>query len=98
MAGDEWTWPTGRRTRPPGSRLPDTPVTTHATYTLGGHQFALVSFTDSEGGKCVAVDQDGQPGSSVCDVEVSSNLTEGQLRHLVPRRPVRQELAAARLG
>jgi hypothetical protein len=72
LAGDEWTWPGGRRTRPPGSRLPDAPVTTHATYTVGGHQFALVSYTDSEGGKCVAVDQDGQHGASVCDVEVST--------------------------
>lgn len=71
LAGDEWTWPGGRRARPPGSRLPDTPVTTHATYTVGGHQFVLVSYTDSEGGKCVAVDQDGQHGASVCDVEVS---------------------------
>lgn len=72
LAGDEWTWPSGRCTRPPGSRLPDTPVTTLVTYTVGGHQFALVSYTDSEGAKCVAVDQDGQPGASVCDVEVST--------------------------
>ncbi len=72
LAGDEWTWPSGRRTRPPGSRLPDTPVTTLATYTVGGHQFALVSYTDSEGAKCVAVDQNGEPGASVCDVEVST--------------------------
>ena len=72
LAGDEWTWPSGRRTRPPGSRLPDTPVTTLATHTVGGHQFALVSYTDSEGAKCVAVDQDGEPGASVCDVEVST--------------------------
>jgi hypothetical protein len=48
------------------------PVTTHATYTVGDHQFALVSYTDSEGGKCVAVDQDGQHGAWVCDVEVST--------------------------
>ena len=72
LAGDEWTWPSGRRARPPGSRLPDTPVTTLAAYTVGGHQFALVSYTDSEGAKCVAVDQDGEPGASVCDVEVST--------------------------
>jgi len=72
LAGDEWTWPSARRTRPHGSRLPDTPVTTLATYTVGSHQFALVSYTDSEGAKCVAVDQDGAPGSSVCDVEVST--------------------------
>jgi hypothetical protein len=72
LAGDEWTWPRGRRTRPPGARLPGTPVTTLATHTIGGHQFALVSYTDSEGAKCVAVDQDGAPGAPVCNVEVSA--------------------------
>jgi hypothetical protein len=72
LAGAEWIWPSGRRTRPPGSRLPDTPVTTLAAYTVGGHQFALVSYTDSAGGKCVAVDQEWEPGASVCDVEVST--------------------------
>jgi hypothetical protein len=72
LAGAEWIWPSGRRTRPPGSRLPDTPVTTLAAYTVGGHQFALVSYTDSAGGKCVAVDQEWGPGASVCDVEVST--------------------------
>jgi len=72
LAGDEWTWPCGPRTRPPGSRLPDTPVTTLATYTVDGHQLALVSYTDTAGRKCVAVDQDGERGAAVCDVEVSA--------------------------
>ena len=72
LAGDEWTWPCGPRTRPPGSRRPDTPVTTLATYTVDSHQFALVSYTDTAGGKCVAVDQDGERGAAVCDVEVSA--------------------------
>jgi hypothetical protein len=72
LAGDEWTWPRSPRTRPPGSRLPDTPVTTLAAYTVGSHQFALVSYTDTAGSKCVAVDQDGQSGAAVCDVEVSA--------------------------
>jgi hypothetical protein len=72
LAGDEWTWPRGPRTRPPGSRLPDTPVTTLAAHTVDSHQFALVSYTDTAGSKCVAVDQDGQRGPAVCDVEVSA--------------------------
>jgi len=42
LAGDEWTWPRGPRTRPPGSRLPDTPVTTLAACTVDGHQGALL--------------------------------------------------------
>ena len=72
LAGDEWTWPRGPRTRPPGSRLPDTPVTTLATYTVDSHQFALVSYIDTAGSKCVAVDQDGERGAAVCDVEISA--------------------------
>jgi hypothetical protein len=72
LAGGEWTWPRGPRTRPPGSRLPDTPVTTLATYTVDAHQFALVSYTDTAGSKCVAVDQDGERGAAVCDVEISA--------------------------
>jgi len=72
LTGDEWTWPCGPRTRPPGSRLPDTPVTTLAAYTVESHQFALVSYTDTAGSKCVAVDQDGERGPAVCDVEVSA--------------------------
>jgi hypothetical protein len=72
LAGDEWTWPGGPRTRPPGSRRPDTPVTTLATYTVDSHRFALVSYTDTAGGKCVAVDQDGERGAAVCDVEISA--------------------------
>jgi hypothetical protein len=70
LAGDEWAWPRGRRTRPPGSRLPDTPVTTLAGYTVDGHQYTLVSYRDTAGGKCVAVDRDGQPGAALCDVAV----------------------------
>jgi len=72
LAGDEWTWPGRPRTRPPGSRLPDTPVTTLAAYTVDSHQFALVSYTDTAGRKCVAVDQDGERGAAVRDVEVSA--------------------------
>lgn len=72
LAGDEWAWARGPRTRPPGSRLPDTPVTTLATYTVDSHQFALVSYTDTAGSKCVAVDQDGERGAAVCDVAISA--------------------------
>ncbi|HEY6315054.1 MAG TPA: hypothetical protein VIY52_30215 [Streptosporangiaceae bacterium] len=59
-------------TRPPGTRLPDTPVRTHATHVVDGKQYALVSYTDTTGGKCVAIDQDGKCGAPVCDVEVGA--------------------------
>jgi hypothetical protein len=39
---------------------------------VDGQQFALVSYTDTAGGKCVAVDQDGERGPAVCDVEISA--------------------------
>ncbi len=93
LAGDEWTWPRGPRTRPPGSRLPDTPVTTLAAYTVDSHQFALVSYTDTAGGKCVAVDQDGKRGAAVCDVEVSAkNLVNAGMT--MASKPMGQGLAA----
>ena len=47
-------------------------MTTLATYTVDSHQFALVSYTDTAGSKCVAVDQDGEHGAAVCDVEISA--------------------------
>ena len=71
LAGGEWAWPQGRQVRPPGARLPDTAVSTLADYTVDGQQFCLVSYRDSAGGKCVAIDRDGHPGAPLCDVEVS---------------------------
>jgi hypothetical protein len=46
-------------------------VRTLATHTVDGRQFSLVSYQDTAGSRCVAVDQDGQPGSPVCDVTVT---------------------------
>ena len=71
LAGGEWAWPQGRQVRPPGARLPDTAVSTLAGYSVDGQQFSLVSYRDSAGGKCVAIDRDGHPGAPLCDVEVS---------------------------
>jgi hypothetical protein len=71
LAGQEWTWPARPAVRPPGSRLPDTPATTLASYTVDGHRFDLVSYLDTAGGRCIAIHRDGGPGTSACDIEVS---------------------------
>jgi hypothetical protein len=47
---------------PPGIRLPDTPVRTHATHVVDGKQYAVVSYRDTAGVSCVAVDVDGDWG------------------------------------
>ena len=70
LAGAEWAWPQGPVTGPPGSRLPDTPTTTLATRTVDGHRFDLVSYLDTAGGRCVAIDRDGDRGASACDIQV----------------------------
>jgi hypothetical protein len=70
LAGQDWTWPQGPVVRPPGSRLPDTPTTTLATRTLDGHRFDLVSYLDTAGGRCVAIDRDGRRDASACDIQV----------------------------
>ena len=77
LAGGEWAWPPGRQVRPPGARLPDTAVSALAAYTVDGQQFSLVSYQDSAGSKCVAIDCGGQPGASLCDVEVSDRHPPG---------------------
>ncbi|HEV2254402.1 MAG TPA: hypothetical protein VGS06_14505 [Streptosporangiaceae bacterium] len=70
LAGEEWTWPQRPVVRPPGSRLPDTPTTTLATRTVDGHRFDLVSYLDKAGGRCIAIDRDGRPDASACDIQV----------------------------
>jgi hypothetical protein len=70
LAGQDWTWPAQPVVRPPGSRLPDTPVTTLATRTVDGHRFDLVSYQDTAGGRCIAIDRDGRRGASACDIQV----------------------------
>ena len=71
LAGDEWSWPRSRRVRPPGARLPETPVTVLARYMVGGHQYALVSYRDTADAKCVGVDRDGEPWAALPDVQVN---------------------------
>jgi hypothetical protein len=70
LAGQDWAWPQQPVVRPPGSRLPDTPTTTLATRTVDGHRFDLVSYLDTAGGRCIAIDRDGRRGASACDIQV----------------------------
>lgn len=70
LAGEDWAWPQRPVVRPPGSRLPDTPATTLATRTVDGHRFDLISYLDTAGGRCIAIDRDGCRGASACDLQV----------------------------
>ena len=70
LAGQDWTWPQRPAVRPPGARLPGTPVTTLATRTVDGHRFDVVSYRDTAGGRCIAIDRDGRRGASACDIDV----------------------------
>ena len=70
LAGQDWAWPQRPVVRPPGARLPDTPVTTLATRTVDGHRFDLVSYLDTAGGRCIAIDRDGRRDASACDIQV----------------------------
>jgi len=56
-------------TRPPGTRQPDTPVRTHATYVVDGRQYSLVSYRDTAGANCVAVDVNGNWGPPLSGVQ-----------------------------
>jgi hypothetical protein len=70
LAGQDWAWPAQPVVRPPGARLPDTPTITLATHTVDGHRYDLVSYLDTAGGRCVAIDRDGRRGASACDIQV----------------------------
>jgi hypothetical protein len=70
LAGQDWAWPQRPVIRPPGARLPDTPTTTLATRTVDGHRFDLISYLDTAGGRCIAIDRDGRRGASACDIQV----------------------------
>jgi hypothetical protein len=70
LAGQDWAWPQRPVVRPPGARLPDTPTTTLATRTVDGHHFALVSYLDTAGGRCIAIDRDGRWHGEVRDIQV----------------------------
>jgi hypothetical protein len=69
LTGDDWAWPQ-RVARPPGSPLADTPATTLATHTVDGHRFDLVSYRDTAGARCIAIERDGRRDASACDLQV----------------------------
>lgn len=69
LVGQDYAWPSGPAVKPPGGRLPDTPATTLAAYSVGGHRFTLSSYQDTSGRNCVAIDRDGH-GTAVCDAAV----------------------------
>jgi hypothetical protein len=71
LASQELAWPQRPAVRPPGSRLPETAVRTLATHTVDGQHFSLVSYQDSSGRPCVAIERDGDPAASLCEVEVT---------------------------
>jgi hypothetical protein len=71
LAGQELAWPQQAAVRPPGSRLPENPVHTLATHTINGQHFALVSYRDSSGRRCIGIDHDGHRSSSLCEVDVT---------------------------
>ena len=70
LAGAEWAWRQGPIVRPPGTRLPDTPVTVLARHTIDGQPATLVSYRDTAGRNCVAIERGGPGGSSLCDLQV----------------------------
>ena len=70
LAGQDWTWPAQPVIRPPGARLPDTPASTLATHTIEGHRFDLVSYLDTAGSRCIAINSDGWPDNPACDIQV----------------------------
>ena len=84
LDGQEFTWPTGLGVRPPGSRRPDTPVTTLAEYTVGGQQFTLKCYRDSAGAHCVAIEHDGHM-SVIKDVPVDGERLVNQGSSLTSR-------------
>jgi hypothetical protein len=84
LAGQDFTWPTGPVVRPPGSRRPDTLVTTLAEYTVEGQQFTLECYQDSAGANCVAIVHDGHT-SVVKDVTVDEKRLVSQGSLLVSR-------------
>jgi len=69
LTGQDWVWPQRPAVRPPGARLPDTPTTTHATRTVDGHRYNLVSYLDTAGGRCIAIERDGR-WHQACDIQV----------------------------
>ena len=87
LAGQEWTWPQGPVTRPPGSRRPDTPTTTLATHTVDGHRFDLVSYVDTAGARCIAIDRDGRRHASAHDIQVDEKHLASAAMTMATREP-----------
>jgi hypothetical protein len=70
LAGQDWAWPRQPAVRPPGWRPEDSLTTTLATHTVEGHRYDLVSYLDTAGARCIAIDRDGHRVASACDIEV----------------------------
>jgi hypothetical protein len=87
LAGQEWTWPQGPATRPPGSRRPDTPTTTLAAHTVDGHRFDLVSYVDTAGARCLAIDRDGRRDASACGIQVDEQNLASAAMTMATREP-----------
>jgi hypothetical protein len=87
LAGQEWTWPRGPVTRPPGLWLPDTPTTTLASHTVDGHRFDLVSCIDTAGARCIAIDRDGRRHASACDIQVDEKHLASAAMTMATREP-----------
>jgi hypothetical protein len=87
LAGEDWAWPQGPVVRPPGSRLPDTPTTTLATRTVDGHRFDLVSYLNTAGGRCIAIDLDGRREAWACDIQVDEQQLASAAMTMATRGP-----------
>jgi len=70
LAGRDWAWPWQPVVRPPGWRPEDSLTTTLATHTVDGHRYDLVSYLDTAGARCLAIDRDGRRVTSACDIGV----------------------------
>lgn len=70
LAGQDWAWPRQPVVRPPGWRPEDSLTTTLATHTVDGHRYDLVSYLDTAGARCVAIDRDGLRAASERDIGV----------------------------
>ena len=87
LAGEDWAWPRRPVVRPPGSRLPDTPITALATHTVDGHRFDLVSYLNTAGGRCIAIDLDGRREVWACDIQVDEQQLASAAMTMTTRGP-----------
>ena len=87
LAGEDWAWPRRPVVRPPGSRLPNTPITALATRTVDGHRFDLVSYLNTAGGRCIAIDLDGRREAWACDIQVDEQQLASAAMTMATRGP-----------